>query len=582
MSIGTQIESPQWKAENQTPISWRVSIVGCGPRGLYCLERVLHLLQTTESKAKVIVDVFEPARFPGAGFIYDPNQPHHLRMNFANKYIDARHPGQRESSPTQATYTISKSFMDWARRHHPTLADPDSYSPRSIVGEYLFDCFTEVVRGLKRVATVNIHRTKADDIQRTGSKWKIIADGQEFLSDEVAVTVGHEGWRSTDTYRTGEVMADIPSVFPVEQALKESAIPSGTAVAIRGFGLTWIDAALSLTEGRGGTFTCENGHWRYARSGREPHQLLPFSRSGRPYLAKPFPSSRDVAVSQIMGDWADKLMALRKTSDARQSSLDFRQQVWPLLVRAAQTALDETSDTPKHLSVQDWFRGWSRWRISGAKVVELQRQSYEVAIGRKPADEAWALGQAWRLLYPALVRVVSQGGLSPDSWPFFRRIAAEMERIAFGPPAENIGRLLALINQGIVDYSFLVGWEPRRQSGRLLLVPEIGDGLEVDLLVDATIPGPQQTQHGGMLDRLANDLSIRSATGGLSIGRAGRLLRTDKNPVPGLAIFGRVSEPYILGNDTLSRTLHSEMDQWIGQVREHLRAATEPTQIALP
>ena len=91
MSIGTRIESPQWKAENQTPISWRVSIVGCGPRGLYCLERILHLLQTTESKAKVIVDVFEPARFPGAGFIYDPNQPHHLRMNFANKYIDARH-----------------------------------------------------------------------------------------------------------------------------------------------------------------------------------------------------------------------------------------------------------------------------------------------------------------------------------------------------------------------------------------------------------------------------------------------------------------------------------------------------------
>ena len=57
---------------------------------------------------------------------------------------------------------------------------------------------------------------------------------------------------------------------------------------MKGIGLTFIDAVLSLTEGRGGTFErMPDGRLSYRASGGEPATILPFSRSGLPMAPKP-------------------------------------------------------------------------------------------------------------------------------------------------------------------------------------------------------------------------------------------------------------------------------------------------------
>ena len=61
---------------------------------------------------------------------------------------------------------------------------------------------------------------------------------------------------------------------------------------MRGFALTFIDAALALTEGRGGSFEPLDHPYRlrYVPGDGDAGVILPFTRTGRPMLAKPGPA----------------------------------------------------------------------------------------------------------------------------------------------------------------------------------------------------------------------------------------------------------------------------------------------------
>ncbi|MFG0268250.1 MAG: FAD/NAD(P)-binding protein, partial [Rhodopirellula sp. JB055] len=73
--------------DNSNETRTRLAIVGCGPRGLQCLDALSQQLSTKEL-SRMEITVFEPSPFPGAGCIYDPKQPRMLRMNFATQHID--------------------------------------------------------------------------------------------------------------------------------------------------------------------------------------------------------------------------------------------------------------------------------------------------------------------------------------------------------------------------------------------------------------------------------------------------------------------------------------------------------------
>ncbi|EMI18369.1 hypothetical protein RMSM_04700 [Rhodopirellula maiorica SM1] len=546
--------------------TFRLAIVGCGPRGMYCLERLAHAIEQRKLSGPIQIDIYEPAAYPGAGVVYDPRQPAHLRMNFANHQIDARHPDQR-NHPVSSHNLISMSFLEWTKRNRPQWSEPEGYAPRAIVGEYLHDCFQQILKRLRTQATVKLHPAKVVDVEYADDCWILSTAEDDATYDEVVLAVGHEGWRSAESYRIGDMIADIPCVFPTETRLSTDAVPAESVVAIRGFGLTWIDAALSLTEGRGGQFTERDGRWTYQCSGREPKGIVPFSRSGRPML----PKATDIHEERLAPIWNRYRKQLRilastakltRTSDDEGDKPHFRGDAWPIIINAATDALHKLRPDVERFNVRQWFRDWSRWRVVDKEVIAQLRHSYDVATGRKPVDEAWALGLAWRQLYPALVELVSQGGLASESVEGFQRIATEMERISFGPPAENIGRILAIYDAGLLDLRFLADATPIRDvDGRKTL--QCGHRvMEVDRIVDATIPGPHQNEQGGILDRLASDAFVHHNSTGLCVNDSGRLVQRNGNALPGIAVFGRVTEGSVLGNDTLSRTLHTHLDRW--------------------
>ena len=190
-----------------------------------------------------------------------------------------------------------------------------------------------------------------------------------------------------------------------------------------------------------------------------------------------------------------------------------------------------------------------------APAQEIER-SLDVGAGLRPPDLLWAIGHTWRALYPALVARLGDGGLRPLDWPAFHLLAAELERVAFGPSPLNAAKLLALVEAGVVDLSRVAGERPERGS--------------IDVLVDAVLPGPGRASRPERAARRADRRPghARTVTGrrGLDVDADGSCRSRDGSPSLGLAAIGRPTEDAVIGNDTLSRTLHPLSDRWARRV----------------
>lgn len=545
----------------------RIAIVGGGPRGLHCLIELNEQLREVQTGRPVSITLFEPCEFPGAGNVYHPGQPKYLRMNFAAKHINAWR-------PVDAATDRQRCSVSWLQQHVSESVCPEDFVPRADVGAYLHSCFQTVLVELRKQASVIVRSERITAIERTGrfqSVWQLETEDERFCFDQVVLTVGHEGWRQCES-ADGEQRPVMLPTFPVQRALNEKSIPAGSTVAVRGFGLTWIDAALALTEGRGGAFTnCATGH-RYERCGHEPKRLLPYSRSGRPMLAKPdesvFPQPPEL--EEVWEQGRQTIDAIRRPIGEQQ----LVESVWDAVTTAAGTAANYYIDSPNQhwnsSAVDRWFRQLTREHMKPTTTFAFMRQSWLVATGQAAPEIAWAMGAAWRNLYPALVRCVSYGGLAAEAWPTFRKVSVEMERIAFGPPAENVGRILALIDAGIVDLSFLTGHMniASNASPPQFRLTTGNEEITVDHFVDAVIPSPLQNCPVGPIRMLLRDGHIHRLHGieGIRVDETGRPTNGDGQPIDGLAILGRATEGCVLGNDSLSRTLHDHPRRWAHRV----------------
>jgi uncharacterized NAD(P)/FAD-binding protein YdhS len=537
----------------------RVAVVGAGPKGFYCFERLAHHAERHGRRLRV--DLFEPSGEPGAGAVYRSGQPEYLRMNFADELIDAWPPG-----PGLVPSSRRRSFAEW--RDQVGVRDGTGYSPRSLVGEYLRDCFDSVLAALPPESEARVHRGAVDGLERGPGGWIVRSGERSVESDEVVVAVGHRGGVATELSREppttsgGSTEGPAPISYPLARCLGPDAVPAGAELAVRGMALTFIDVALELTEGRGGRFVPADdgsGRLRYLGSPEEVGALTALSRSGRPMAVKPAPRPSG-------GGQAPALEPVRAAGRERLGGLDTVDPLGPgglldvlagtaaellIAARRSERSAERVSRTARLLS--DWLR--SRLAAAGAPAAELNgaaerglRRSWRVASAQCPPDGRWALGESWRAIYPALVATGSYGGIPDRLWADFAALAREMERLAFGPPPINGAKLLALAEAGKVRFGG-AGAPPR---------------------LDAVLASPGAAERrGDLVDALLERGWIRRAGGGrrgIEVDRAAGCIGRDGTSTPGLAAVGRLTEDWVIGNDTLSRTLHADPDRWARRV----------------
>ncbi len=491
----------------------RVAIVGLGPKGLFALERLLHRLADGDPSTECHVDAYEPHPAPGAGPAYDPAQPSYLRMNFRADQVDMWCPGFGVVPERDR-----RSFVRWR-------SDPagDPYPSRAEVGRYLTAGLALIRRHAPAHVRVRVVPTRVTGLDRADGSWTVRAEGAARTYDEVLIATGHEqDWSG----------ALLDAVGPADVA-------PGAKVAARGFALTFIDTALELTEGRGGAFEAVPGshRLRYVAGTDDVGLLIPYSRSGRPMLAKP----------ALQPPAADAPSGLPERCDLRGDLL-------PLLAAHAErpggargvalAALEAASRGVPHPTPLD-------------PAGEIGH-SLDVAHGERPPDLGCALGHAWRALYPAIVERFGGDGLADASWPAFRRLAACMERVAFGPPPVNAAKLLALVEAGRVDLRRL----------------RCGPPPLVDAVLDTVIPPPGAVDATGLLPDLAAQryVRVRPQRRGLEVDADAACVGADGWVTPGLSAIGRPTEDWVIGNDTLSRRLHPHADRWASRVADGLTA----------
>ncbi len=507
------------RADGAAPL--RIAIVGLGPKGMYALERLLDRIAIHGASRAVQVDAFEPHQVAGAGPVYDPAQPEYLRMNFSADQV-AIWPAGSQAVPGAERRT----FTEWQARH-ADRPDPDPYVPRAQVGRYLSWGLSRMLRHAPPRVEVSIRRARVTEARPSGAGWQVRAGASTAEYDEVILATGHaEDWTGALRHDWPHRAALVESVFPVERRLGSDRVPNGSAVAVRGFALTFIDAALALTEGRGGSFiAAERGRLRYQAAGAEPARILPFSRSGRPMLAKPVPGAEGA------------------------------------------TGLGQRSITSARGRILALRDGFSVDRDLSAIVEEL-------ALSSGPDRGDPARGAAWRAVYPAIVERLGGDGLEQGQWPAFRVLAAEMERLAFGPPPLNAAKLRALIDAGIVDLAHVSGGWIESSRGPTELCSAAGRA-SVDVVIDAVLPPPGAIGLGvPLLDRLLGDghARVRPARRGLEVGPDSVCVAADGGEARGLAACGRPTEDWVIGNDTLSRALHPQLDRWAERVAGRIAA----------
>ena len=411
--------------------------------------------------------------------------------------------------------------------------------PRAHVGRYLFWSFERVVAQSPSNVRLIRHKTRVDAVKRNGDQWHI--SPPNITVDYVLITTGHQdGFRQSATTTRDH----IPSPFPIDQRLTQTAVPPNSTVRCKGFALTFIDTMLALTEGRGGVFTLSASGYSYTPSGAEPRHIAPFSRSGRPMRAKVeaelFTQPQDDAF------WDDRRAELSRMLSTLNAN--FTHHIWPAFISFADQVLGNTPGTSA-----DFFTHRSQTIFKPDDIRQDLRIGYDIAMGRRAQDSAWALAEVWRRCYSRLIDWISHRDMGTDDAHYFRQIAAEMERLAFGPPAQNIGKLITLEQAGIVSFEHMSG------------------DAAADVTINATIPPAGSAELAVPLDGLLRDgfLSI-STMGGVRVDKDAHTLTSD-GLTRGLSVIGRATEGCVLGNDTLSRSLHDLPENWAAAVVQSAR-----------
>jgi uncharacterized NAD(P)/FAD-binding protein YdhS len=493
------------------------------------------------------IDLYEPHPAPGAGPVYDPAQPRYLRMNFAADQLDMWWP---QSRAIPADHRLP--FTAWLAA---AGAGNVAYPPRADAGRYLCDGFDQLLRWLPPNVEVRLLRTPVRTVRPSAGGWELATDAAAAAYDEVLLAVGHQDSSAAGLAADWRHVAPlVPAVFPVERTLACDAVAPGATVAIRGFALTFIDAALALTEGRGGSFERlgDPARLRYVPGPHDAGTILPFTRSGRPMLAKPGPAI-------VAG--TPELAAIATAGQARIAALEpplrLQDDLLPILADSAyESLIAAAGDTAD----------------DDAEPEGAIARSLAVGAGLVPPGRSWALGHTWRALYPAIVERLGGDGLDSRDWPAFHRLAAEMERIAFGPPPVNAAKLLALIAAGRVDLTHLSGGRLAEADGHTVLRSSAGER-RIDCAVDAVLPPPGAAGQGGLLADLIAGGHARIPPGrrGLEVTDDATCRALDGSLSLGLAAIGRPTEDWVIGNDSLSRSLHAHPERWARRVADRCR-----------
>lgn len=562
-----QNQFPEKEAEDV----FRIGIVGGGPKGLYAIDHFLHRVNGTIQPFPVEIYWFNETSNYGCGPNYQIDQPEYLLINYCIGNIDGW--DRRGSGGTERNRL---NLVDWLKKFNTTGQEvkPTDYASRALVGCYLQHIAALVIQSRPEHVRLILIVDEVTDITYS-NRFQVKLRNTLFpLSlNNILLSTGHcysnNSLLSKEQTSTRESsMTYISNPYPVDKLDK---IPAGNRVGIVGMGLTFVDVALHLTEGRGGRF---NTAGDYCPSGLEP-VLYPFSRNNLPILPRgPVYGSQKYELYYLDENWARNMREIKKSR-----KVDFFKEIFPPLQKEAHFAYYSTllntrsiHEVDKHtekLTAHEKFRMEEllfptlkeKGNLQRSFIDMLETSIREAELGelRSPMLAAAAV---WREAIPIVGEIYQNGGFTGKSQKRFdEEFLGAFCRTSFGPPVENAKKILALARAGIIRFEFdrevSIDYV---QSEKTYLLQTNNNRQGVDFLVDARVAGPSLLKknaslYGKLWDhKLIEPFDNQGYQPGCpQIDEKGQTAASPTNKPP-LFFYGSNTEGVMLDNDSLSRT----------------------------
>lgn len=585
------------KTSPTTSEKFKIAIVGFGPKGLYSFERLVSQIHHSKCLKDIEIHLFNRTPFFGAGDVYRTDQPDYLLMNYPDHKIDFN------ISEDPKMICPIKSFADWKRSLHNVKKKitKNTYSSRATVGEYLTDCFATLCNALDENCTVIPHVDTVVDVTKIEDVFHIKTEKEGWNNNlsfqTILCTTGHYWFRPTPI-KSNQNDRDINFIYPVSDTFKN--IRPQSSVLVKGFGLTFIDAVLALSEGREGKFeTQENGTLKYIASGKEPKEIAVFSRSGLSMIPRDGTSDEDIPLNYITPSFVNKLRNAR--------NVDFEEHMLPFIIKEFYVAYysklflskNETLELSTDFNaIQNQVANFHRtykserfcWKaienyfhsnplLTTEMVLDKIREDIDAV---ETNDPITAVYNCWPKISGEFNKIYSAGILTTESKNRFDSYYFGLfNRISYGPPLLNMKKVVALSEAGLLNFNFIKNsqLEFDEVSKKYSLTTELNRS-EFDYLINATIPrGTHKKNRSllfenllsrGLLSELNASETSEDTIPMIRLTQTGNAIDSEGDVIPNVTFYGTPTEGNTFDNDTLSRTRNNNASQWAENVMTEL------------
>lgn len=571
--------------------TFHIGIIGLGPKGLFGFERLLAQLHASKC-TNVEVHLFNLTDLFATGWIYDPKQPDYLKMNYPNKWISLNPPKE----PSAIIKILS--FSEWQANRHNTLVEQEDYqiASRADVGVYLRHYFNELCASADKNIKIHKHHAKVTSIDKMDRGYSIQSDNKQFKSpifSSLLVTTGHSPSIASKNDEFYKKTNEIPFIYPVNEKL--STISSNTTIACKGIGLTAIDAVLALTEGRGGEFKWNNKEeCSYKKSDNELFKIYPFSLSGVPIVPR---NPRPIGPQQSFF-----FKRYIEAFDSHSKLFDFEKDLLPIikqdiigeyyfqlfknhdiyidLSKPYANVKDEIQKFHHQHPLETMFKPSDLLHpIFDADTLHLEIPKYwrmwVDALKSKSSPLVAAAG-TWQNLSEDFNTLYSGNRLTTASKAtFIKTYFSLFNRISYGPPVINIKKMLAITEQGILDFSYAKSPSIDTSNGKSNLILNQKNA-SFDLLIDARIPRGYSKSSKVLFNDEKSKAIFNYSTSKVKLNHANTLMCNEHgNPLDAngnadknISLYGTPTEGFLFDNDTLSRKRNDTASLWAKHVVE--------------
>lgn len=548
-----------------------IAIVGGGPKGLYALNHFVNQMRLNQTAKQYKVLWFNHDKLFGCGPNYNIQQPDYLLINYCIGHVNAFH-------PTYSSTENQKSFMNWLQevKVSDTVIRPTDFASRALIGYYLQWIGVETLRHLPENIQVELIPETVTAITDRGAKAIIETNATSWEVESILLGTGH-CYENTPLINDTVVPATqyIRAPYPVS---KFETIPPQAQVGIVGMGLTFIDIALALTEGRGGTF--EKGH--YHRSGREP-VIYSFSRTSLPILCRG-------AQYQVQHPLHLLKVSQFKRWMQQSTKIDFVTEVLPLIEQEVQlryyTVLFGESDPKRIQDLINQIPLDERFTLndllrpslnSEEEILQYIQMNIDEAHKREGQSPLMAAAAVWGEICPHIAELYASVGFTGASQQQLDQYYfGAFNRVSYGPPVANMEKIYALAKAGILHFLPLCNPAIRWQENEEIFAvcDENKKTAVFNNLIDGRIGRPSlQKQNAELYDRLLchNLISPHENEGyfpgTLSMDHHGKCNALNKVP---LYCYGSNTEGVLFDNDTLSRTKNDTACYWVEETLQKI------------